>query len=142
MDKQSCQIHKLVADVCVIAESHVLLVRYKDTSKYDQQEGWFLPDDFLEHLEHPDEAARRILREQAAIDGSALRLSHMESFGDGTWHLIFHYHAQLGAKAGVAASGNIAEARWFPLDALPEPSSVAHHGWALDNIEQIVAAQT
>lgn len=27
-DAASCTIHKLVADVCVMAEGHVLLVRY------------------------------------------------------------------------------------------------------------------
>jgi hypothetical protein len=30
-----CGMHKLVADVCVTAEGTVLLVRYKDVSKYD-----------------------------------------------------------------------------------------------------------
>src|SRR5205085_221376 len=55
---------KLVADVAVVAEGEVLLVRYANTAKYDGQTGWFLPDDFLAHLEHPDDAARRIVREQ------------------------------------------------------------------------------
>jgi hypothetical protein len=34
-------IHKMVADVAVLARSSVLLVRYGDTSKYDRQVGWF-----------------------------------------------------------------------------------------------------
>lgn len=70
MAEKSCGLHKLVADVALLAEGHVLMVRYRDTSKYDNQSGWFLPDDFLAHLEHPDDAAKRIVRIR---QGSRLR---------------------------------------------------------------------
>jgi len=52
-----CTVHKLVADVAVLADRQVLLVRYQDTRNYDGQRGWFLPDDYLMFVEHPDEAA-------------------------------------------------------------------------------------
>jgi hypothetical protein len=32
----------------------------------------------------------------------------------------------------------MADARWFPLDALPERDDIAHHGWALDVLESIL----
>ena len=38
-----CQVHKLIADVCLLNDSKVLLVKYSDTNKYDHQSGWFLP---------------------------------------------------------------------------------------------------
>lgn len=92
METRGCQVHKLVADVCLTAESKVLMVRYRDTSGYDGEEGWFLPDDYLRHNEHPEQAARRILKDQAALPSGDLALSHIESFeGNGYWHLIFHY---------------------------------------------------
>jgi len=38
-----CDQHSLIADVALLAEGEVLLVRYKDVNKYDHQKGWFLP---------------------------------------------------------------------------------------------------
>ena len=59
MNDKDCKIHKLVADVLVLAEGKTLLVRYNDLRKYDGQKGWFLPDDYLAFSEHPSDAARR-----------------------------------------------------------------------------------
>ena len=137
-----CSIHKLVADVMVLAQGRVLMVRYRDVSKYDGQRGWFLPDDNLAMGEHPGEAAKRILREQAGTQFDAPQLSFIESFGgeDGeAWHLIFHYKVQLPQASEVSSSGNVAEARWFSLEGLPPRDEVAHHGWALDVIAKVVA---
>lgn len=41
------EVHKLIADVAVLAGERVLLVKYRDVSAYDGQGGWFLPDDAL-----------------------------------------------------------------------------------------------
>src|SRR6058998_4295066 len=79
-----CTVHKLVADIAVLADRQVLLVRYKDTRSYDGQQGWFLPDDYLMFVEHPDEAAARILREQVGMAAPRITLDHIESFGGGT----------------------------------------------------------
>jgi hypothetical protein len=51
MERQSCRVHKLVADVCLIRDGEVMLVRYLNTSGYDGEPGWFLPDDL--RGEHP-----------------------------------------------------------------------------------------
>lgn len=130
---------KLVADVALVATDEVLLVRYRDTSKYDCEEGWFLPDDYLVRLEHPDDSARRILREQTGIDAGDVRLAEIESFNGDAWHLVFHYVAGLIEPAKVSIGDNIAAAEWFPLDALPDSSEIAHHGWALDVIGRVLA---
>ena len=134
-----CSVHKLVADVALLADDRVLLVRYADVSRYDGQRGWFLPDDYLAHLEHPDDAARRILREQAQVDAPELRLAEIESFGNGAWHLIFHYVARLDAPAPVEPHANVAAAEWFPLDALPPAAEVAHEGWGLEVLGRVLA---
>ena len=87
----------LVADVALLNGGKVLLTRYKDVNKYDHQQGWFLPDDALNHFEHPETAAKRILKEQLNVSVAELSLGFIESFkGDrGTWHLAFHYKAEL-----------------------------------------------
>jgi ADP-ribose pyrophosphatase YjhB (NUDIX family) len=130
---------KLVADVAVVARDHVLFVRYRDTSRYDGEEGWFLPDDFLRRLEHPDDAARRILREQAGLGETEVRLVEIESFDGEAWHLVFHYLAAIDDLVEVAATGNVAESKWCPLGELPDPSETAHHGWPLDVLSRVLA---
>ena len=137
-----CSIHKLVADVMALAQGRVLMVRYRDVSRYDGQRGWFLPDDYLALGEHPGEAAKRILLEQAGTPSEAPQLSFIESFGgeDGeAWHLIFHYNVELPEASEIPTSGNIAEAKWFSLEGLPPADEVAHHGWALDVIAKVLS---
>lgn len=141
MDAPACRIHKLIADVALVAEGRVLLVKYADTNKYDHQRGWFLPDDLLAHLEHPEHAATRILNEQVNLSVPQVRLSHIESFKgrDGSWHLAFHYKAELDKALPLTPSADIEAAEWFALDHLPSRSEVAHHGWALEVIREALA---
>ena len=136
-----CSLHKLVADVAVLSEGRVVLAKYKDTSKYDHQSGWFLPDDFLLHAEHPEAAAKRILSEQIDLQAPALTLSHIESFGNGAWHLIFHYKINFDKVPKFTPSENLATAEWFDLKKLPDRSEVAHHGWAIDVLSEMKAKQ-
>lgn len=128
---------KLVADVAVVADGRVLLVRYEDVSRYDGQRGWFLPDDFLAEGEHPDAAARRILREQAGLQLEPT-LAEIESLANGMWHLIFHYRAAAAATDAVPGV-NIVAAEWFLLDALPPDAEQAHEGWASDVLSRLFA---
>lgn len=141
MDSKECKVHKLVADVLVLAQGRVLLVRYNDVRKYDGQQGWFLPDDYLVYAEHPSDAAKRILREQVSLEIGDIALSYIESFGgkdDGAWHLIFHHRVELDQIPRVTPLTNIRAAEWFAVHHLPERSSVAHKGWAIDVIGEIL----
>ena len=96
----------------------------------DNQKGWFLPNDDLRHLEHPEQAARRLLEEQAGIVDATLKLAEIESFAGNnqTWHLIFDYLAftrSMNTSPGKA----VAELRWFEIDKLPPSEDFAHNGW-------------
>src|SRR5207247_3477140 len=66
--ERGCTVHKLVADIALFSGRRVLLVKYRDVARYDGQRGWFLPDDFLVHEEHPQDAAKRIAREQTGVE--------------------------------------------------------------------------
>jgi hypothetical protein len=81
------------------------------------------------------------VREQLGHEPPEFGLEEIESFGDGAWHLVFHYRGSLAEPGEPVAGENIAAAQWFPLDALPPPADVAHHGWALDMIEKMLAAE-
>jgi ADP-ribose pyrophosphatase YjhB (NUDIX family) len=132
-----CRAHRLVADVAIIADGRVLLTRYRDVRRYDGQRGWFLPDDFLEHGEDPADGAKRICREQVGIEVAAVRLSHVESFANGAWHLIFHHIVVLDALLDPVPGSNVAAAAWFQLDALPPPADLAHDGWAAETLARL-----
>ena len=67
-----------------------------------------------------------------------MRLHHIESFGNGAWHLIFHYAAEHPRPLPLTPGPNTAEARWFSLTALPERSEMAHQGWGLDVLQAIM----
>ncbi|HVS07149.1 MAG TPA: NUDIX domain-containing protein [Candidatus Dormibacteraeota bacterium] len=124
---------KLVADVALFSGDRVLLVKYKDTYKYDQQAGWFLPDDYLRRLEHPEDAALRILKDQVGLDTVRIDLRLIESFeGNKAWHLVFHFAATLRDGSAPTAGTNTAAMGWFSVDHLPDRADIAHEGWALD----------
>jgi len=131
---------KLVADVALVNANKVLLVKYKDSNKYDHQKGWFLPDDLVAFNEHPQDTARRILSEQCGYITANLKLDHIESFvgNDGSWHLVFHYYQGIDALPKIYPSGDVDEHEWFDFYKLPAESEIAHHGWAKNTIEKIV----
>jgi len=135
-----CDQHSLIADVALLAEGKVLLVRYKDVTKYDHQKGWFLPDDTLLHLEHPDAGELRILKEQLAFDAAQPSLHYIESFKgkDGSWHLVFHYKLERPGSPKPSPPADVEKAEWFDLKNLPPPAEAAHHGWALSTLRRIV----
>ncbi len=166
---------KLIADVALFSGgkaadgktpgAKTLLVKYTDTNKYDLQKGWFIPDDAMEHGEHPDDAAVRILKEQLGVEGITPALAFIESFtgGDKSWHLVFHYYVKIDQDAGISFAQlsemkdkiidikkidkkeiilnpveDIAEMKWFAVDAMPDRKEIAHGGWAMFTIEEII----
>jgi ADP-ribose pyrophosphatase YjhB (NUDIX family) len=131
--------HSLIADVAVLVGERVLLVRYGDTSKYDDEPGWFLPDDVLRYLEHPTRAAKRIAKEQLRLELDDVRLEHVESFRghDGGWHMSFHHLAVLPTIPDLNPSADLSAAEWFALNELPPRSEVAHKGWALNVLRKM-----
>jgi ADP-ribose pyrophosphatase YjhB (NUDIX family) len=118
---------KLVADVALIRDDRILLVKYEDVRRNDGQTGWFLPDDYIQRLEHPMDSGSRILREQVGLGYSEFDLGFIESFeSEGDWHLVFHLVGRLDHDVDVAATGNTAEAAWFQQSSLPPRAEMAH----------------
>jgi len=134
--ERGCTVHKLVADIALFSGRKVLFVKYRDVGRYDGQRGWFLPDDLMANLEHPEDAAKRIAREQTGVGLEDVRLSHIESFGNGAWHLIFHYRANVPTSS-IKPGPNVAATEWFDWTKLPPRSDVAHEGWAIDVLKSM-----
>jgi len=129
---------KLVADVTIIANDKIVLVKYKNSDSYNGQQGWFIPDDLINTGEHPDDAAIRILKEQLGIETESVKIDHIESFTgmDKSWHVIFHY-VYTGEDTDVKAGENVAELSWFDVNNLPDDKEISHHGWAKWTLQTI-----
>ncbi len=130
---------KLIADVALFNGNEVLLVKYTEDNNYDHQKGWFLPDELLMEFEHPDEAADRILLGQFNLSNINPSLDHIESFKgkDSSWHMVFHYKAEINDYLDLVKSDQISEYDWFDLSELPDKKEIAHNGWALFTIKAI-----
>ena len=126
-----CKDHSLIVHVAVLHHDSALLVKYRDPSSFDDQTGWFLPNDSLKHAEHPDVGARRVLKEQLGIDNVSCSLSQIESFvGDnGSWHIVFDYVAIPNSKQLSKTESNLSKAEWFQIHKLPDAKEFAHNGW-------------
>lgn len=131
---------KLVADITIMYTDKVLLVKYTDSNKYDHQSGWFLPDDLLQNNEHPEDAAVRIALEQLKMEIENPVLDHIESFtgNDKTWHMIFHFKINLNEIPVIEHSADIEKMEWFKTSELPPENEIAHHGWAVFTIREIL----
>ncbi len=114
----------LTADVVLIAAAprpSVLLIR-RDKSPYEGR--WALPGGFVEVDEDLEPAARRELAEETGIEAGPLM--QVGAFGRpdrdprGRVVSVVWTGAPAADDAVPEAASDAAEARWFPLDDLPE----------------------
>jgi ADP-ribose pyrophosphatase YjhB (NUDIX family) len=141
MDNRECKIHKLVADVLICVNGTILLVRYKEIKKHDDQGDWFLPNTDIKFGEHPSEAAMRILLEQFHNYMGNATLSYIESHGgrDVTpWRLLFHHKVELDHSPTITCSSEVRDYKWFAWSNLPPRLAIAHGGPAIDVIREIL----
>ncbi len=126
------------ADIVAIARdaggSRVLLIRRGNEPFAGR---WALPGGFVDEGERPEDAARRELAEETGLrfDGP---LDLVGVYGDPGrdprgWTVSAAYRAMLDAPSAVEGGDDAAEARWFPLDALP-PLAFDHDDIVADAI--------
>lgn len=126
-----CDVHALVADVVVLSDSSVLLVQPANPPPGRPE--WRLPGEALRHGEHPETCAARVLKEQLGLQPGRLELAEIESIPGEPWHLFFHYKCE--ADRPPVASPEIAEARFFQLEHLPQ---TAHGTWERDVVFRVI----
>ncbi|MFK7600979.1 NUDIX domain-containing protein [Deinococcus sp. SM5_A1] len=108
--------------MAILKEGKVLLIRRGDNGLWD------VPGGGLESGEMPEAAARRELSEETSLSVGALRplavFQHSYTYPDGnvvdwTTHVFTAAYSSGEAQAGDDAH----EARWWPLQALPQAIS-------------------
>lgn len=131
---------KLIANVAILTPDRTLLVKY--AQGHDGDGGWMLPDDLLAEGEHPDAAAARVLSDHLGMKARPT-LAFVDSFtgGDGTWHIVFNYVANITHAPPIKPGGNVAGTGWFMLSSLPGADAMAHHGWATEVLTRLVSAR-
>ncbi len=122
MIKQHIQV---ATDIAVFTNNrgalHLLLVQRKN----DPYKGsWTLPGGFLNDEEDLEAGARRELKEETGLSVEVLH--QLRAFGapgrDPRGHTItiVHYAILAGDPPAIKGSDDAADARWFPVDELPQ----------------------
>jgi len=110
------------ADVVAIQEGQVLMILRRNPP-----EGWALPGGFIEYGETAEHAAERELREETGLSSTSLRLVgvYSDPERDKRYHtLTVVFAAEVSGQ--LEAGDDALEARWFPLDDLPEQIAFDH----------------
>lgn len=87
------------------------------------KEMWALPGGFLDENEDMEQACLRELREETGI--AVAQMEQVQAFGtpgrDPRGHMIsIAFYGFVDADATVKAADDAADARWFPIDDLPQ----------------------
>ncbi|TAN57391.1 NUDIX domain-containing protein [Patescibacteria group bacterium] len=101
---------------------------------------WDTAGGFCEEDEHPEDAARREIKEELGVDVELTGLVgiFMDYYGDGgDWTINIHYSGRI--KGGdIKPADDIDGYEWFPLDSLPEVAFESGQS-ALDTLKKMRA---
>lgn len=86
---------------------------------YRQDFTWGLPGGYLKKGEHPEDAIRREIFEEAGLDIHIIRLLDIDLSADFP-RISLIYLAELHGELAFSPSAEVTEARFFPADNLPK----------------------
>jgi 8-oxo-dGTP diphosphatase len=123
---------RIAAYGVIIRDTQILLAHWNEHGR----SGWTLPGGGVEGAEHPLEAARREIREETGYEASVDRLlgidtmvipaSKRHAANTSLYALRVIYRASvMGGALRSEVDGSSDEARWFPLDEVPQLKRVS-----------------
>ncbi|MFZ5434277.1 MAG: NUDIX domain-containing protein [Calditrichota bacterium] len=103
-------------DIVLIRDSQVLLINRRNPPL-----GWALPGGFIDYGEPAERAAARELREETGLIAVSLHLLgvYSDPERDPRFHTLSVVYVG-DATGDVQAGDDATEARWFPVDELPD----------------------
>lgn len=110
--------------VVVDGEGRVLLFKHV----FRRGSGWGIPGGFLEKGEQPEDAIRRELREEAALELEEARLLSVRTLPNVQQVEILFLARPRRASDARPASGEVSRVGWFAPDALPPELSRDQRG--------------
>lgn len=116
---------KPCAGALVIQDGNVLLVK----RKVEPFKGWWdIPGGFLEAGEHPEDGAKREVREETGLDVRLTRLHgiYMDTYGDSNSHTLNIYYLAEPISGVPRAGSDAVDYQWFALSELPEQIAFRH----------------
>jgi ADP-ribose pyrophosphatase YjhB (NUDIX family) len=78
---------------------------------------WTFPSSLINIGEHPEQAIKRIVREQVGTEAKNLKLLDVQSYGDKHWDICFVYEATIDSTGKL--SQDIEKAEYFERGKLP-----------------------
>jgi 8-oxo-dGTP diphosphatase len=131
-------------DIAVVDESHVLLIKRKNTPNADM---WALPGGIINSNESPAKAAARELDEETNVTVAPTELCLLEAYSfaaaDGWYNVGYVYAVSRAATSGMPTSGTDAQAArfWTLADVLASnhglrsaPDDASHIRTAMETI--------
>jgi 8-oxo-dGTP diphosphatase len=122
--------------VIVIEDDRVLLVQ----RKFDPRKGgWTLPAGFIEYGELIEDCAVREMKEETNLDVELTGVFNAYSAMDDPRVrvvLLLYMGKRIGGE--LEAGDDASDARFFPIDALPEPIAFTAHVRALADIKAYI----
>ena len=85
---------------------------------------WTFPASLINFGEHPEQAIKRVVKEQVGAEAKNVKLLAVQSYGDKHWDLCFVYDVTIDSVGNV--SQDIEKAEYYEKDKLP-PEFRADH---------------
>ncbi len=78
---------------------------------------WTFPSSLINIGEHPEQAIKRVIKEQVGAEAKNVKLLEVQSYGDKHWDLCFVYRADIDSIGKL--SQDIEKAEYFDRGSLP-----------------------
>jgi 8-oxo-dGTP diphosphatase len=119
--------------VIVVEDDRVLLVQRKFEPR---KGGWTLPAGFVEYDEHVEDCAIRELKEETNLDVELTGVFNAYSaMDDPRVRVILLLYTGKRVGGELRAGDDASDARFFPIDELPEPIAFKAHIQALADLK-------
>ncbi len=119
-----------VSSFAIIKQGNKLLLAKRIRPEFTANK-WTLPSSLINFGEHPEQAIKRIVKEQVGAEPKNVELIDVQSYGDKHWDLCFVYEVSIDGTGKLSA--DVEKVEYFEKGKLP-PEFRADHNEILQNL--------